>query len=348
MKLMAKLNKYLLFKNPIYYYFLSRNSDQGFLINPNSLWLGNKKNGDRIINGFLNHQGESFPINDFWKNNASISWKNHLNSFIWIKDLRALGTNDSRIFLRNFLKDWILKNKYFSQTVWADDILSKRIFSLLTNLSFYFDTADENFQKNFINFVYAQVIYLFSKVKSNNIFCLKAKLLASICLKSLNNSYKTLTSDLNRLLDEEFLGDGMYFTRSPSDHFLILCSLIDIRNFLATAKIEIPKSLNIKIDEMISVLKFFRIADGQLAIFNDHRYIQSKKIENVIKKSREKKKKIPYFLHEAGYHRVSKNKLIFLMDCGQPNEINTYAGSLSFEFSHQRKKNRCKLWIPFH
>ena len=43
MKLMAKLNKYLLFKNPIYYYFLSRNSDQGFLINPNSLWLGNKK-----------------------------------------------------------------------------------------------------------------------------------------------------------------------------------------------------------------------------------------------------------------------------------------------------------------
>ena len=64
--------------------------------------------------GFLNHQGESFPINDFWKNNASIS-ENHLNSFIWIKDLRALGTNDSRIFLRNFLKDWILKNKYFSQ-----------------------------------------------------------------------------------------------------------------------------------------------------------------------------------------------------------------------------------------
>ena len=46
---------------------------------------------------------------------------------------------------------------------------------------------------------------------------------------------------------------------------------------------------------MISVLKFFRIADGQLAIFNDHRYIQSKKIENVIKKSREKKKKIPIF-----------------------------------------------------
>ena len=105
----------------------------------------------------------------------------------------------------------------------------------------------KTFKKNFINFVYAQVIYLFSKVKSNNIFCLKAKLLASICLKSLNNSYKTLTSDLNRLLDEEFLGDGMYFTRSPSDHFLILCSLIDIRNFLATAKIEILKVLILKL-----------------------------------------------------------------------------------------------------
>ena len=38
---------------------------------------------------------------------------------------------------------------------------------------------------------------------------------------------------------------------------------------------------------MISVLKY-QIADGQLAIFNDHAYIQSQKIDNVIKKGRDK------------------------------------------------------------
>ena len=63
---------------------------------------------------------------------------------------------------------------------------------------------------------------------------------------------------------------------------------------------------------MISVLKYFRIADGQLAIFNDHTYIPSKKIDNVINKGRYNTNKIPYFLNEAGYHRVAKNKLIFI------------------------------------
>ena len=118
-------------------------------------------------------------------------------------------------------------------------------------------------------------------------------------------------------------------------------------NFLATAKKEIPKNLNEKIEDMISVLKYFRIADGQLAIFNDHDYIQSKKIDNVIKKGRDKTNKIPYFLNEAGYHRVAKNKLIFIMDCGQPNNFNTYASSLSFEFSHQKNKIVVNCGSPF-
>ena len=98
------------------------------------------------MNGFLRYQGESFPIKYFWKNNASDSWKDYLNSFMWIRDLRAIGTNNSRILLRNFIKDWISKNKYYSESSWKDEILSKRIFSLLTNLPFYFDTAEEGFK----------------------------------------------------------------------------------------------------------------------------------------------------------------------------------------------------------
>ena len=39
------INKYLLFKNPLYHLYLSRHADKGFILNPNSLWSGNKKNG---------------------------------------------------------------------------------------------------------------------------------------------------------------------------------------------------------------------------------------------------------------------------------------------------------------
>ena len=232
------INKYLFFKNPLYHLYLSRHADKGFILNPNSLWSGNKQNGNRIMNGFLRHQGESFPIKYFWKNNASDSWKDYLNSFMWIRDLRTIGTNNSRILLRNFIKEWVDKNKYYSESSWKDDILSKRIFSLLTNLSFYFDTAEESFQKYLINFIYTQVTYLFSNVESkkNNIFCLKAKILASLCVRTLENKNLKLLKELDLLLSEDLLDDGMYHTRSPSEHFFILCSLIDIRNFLGTSK----------------------------------------------------------------------------------------------------------------
>ena len=347
--MIKNISKYLFFKNPLYHLYLSRNSNKGFVLNPNSLWSGNKKNGNRIMNGFLRYQGESFPIKNFWNNSASDSWKDYLNSFIWIRDLRTIGTNSSRILLRNFIKEWISKNKYYSESSWKDVILSKRIFRLLTNLSFYFDTAEEEFQRYLIDFIYIQIIYLFSKVesKNNNIFCLKSKILATLCIRTLEDKNIKFLKELDFLLNEDLLDDGMYHTRSPSEHFFILCSLIDIRNFLGTAKKEIPKNLNEKIEDMISVLKYFRIADGQLAIFNDHDHIQSKKIDNVIRKGRDKTNKMPYFLNEAGYHRVAKNKLIFIMDCGQPNKLNTYAGSLSFEFSHQKNKIVVNCGSPF-
>ena len=100
--MIRNFKKYLFFKNPVYYLYLSRHADNGFILNPNSLWSGNKKNGNRIMNGFLRYQGESFPIKYFWKNNASDSWKDYLNSLMWIRDLRAIGTNNSRILLKKF------------------------------------------------------------------------------------------------------------------------------------------------------------------------------------------------------------------------------------------------------
>ena len=118
---------------------------------------------------------------------------------MWIRDLRAIGTNNSRILLRNFIKDWISKNKYYSESSWKDEILSKRIFSLLTNLPFYFDTAEEGFQRYLIDFIYFQIAYLFSNVKSrqNNIFCLKAKILASLCVRTLENKNLKLLKELD-------------------------------------------------------------------------------------------------------------------------------------------------------
>ena len=65
----------------------------------------------KIINGYVNFYGESFNFQkNLWeKNKASEFWNDKLNSFDWIKDVRAVGTNKARIFLRNSILEWLKK-----------------------------------------------------------------------------------------------------------------------------------------------------------------------------------------------------------------------------------------------
>ena len=44
------------------------------------------------------------------------------------------------------------------------------------------------------------------------------------------------------------------------------------------------KEINEKLDQMLSVLKFFQIGSGQLAIFNTHDTISLSKINNLLRK----------------------------------------------------------------
>ena len=67
-----------------------------------------------------------------------------------------------------------------------------------------------------------------------------------------------------------FVRHGMHYLRSPSEHFFLLCSLVDIKNFLGSHNKKIPEELNQLINEMFNVLNFFIMGDGHLAIFNKY------------------------------------------------------------------------------
>ncbi len=44
---------------------------------------------------------------------------------IGLKDLRAVGTNESRSFLRKAVNDWIIKYNKWSLREWRSDIIGK-------------------------------------------------------------------------------------------------------------------------------------------------------------------------------------------------------------------------------
>ncbi len=351
-KLLRQLKLILFFKSRFYNIISNNVIDSKILSNPESFWRGNKLNGIKILDGFLNYQKETvFLDNDIWEaNHGSQTWNDYLNSFMWVSDIREVGTNQARLYLRKKIISWIDDSNYSNKSIWKTNVLSKRIFYLLTNLSFFFETANESFQKKFSENINKQCLFLLriirkNKKHRNQIFTIKSLILASLCFDNLKNQYE-FAIKLLEIHIKDSIEDGMHYLRSPSEHFFFLCSLIDIKNFLGNSNKEIPLEVNKTIDEMATTLKFFIIGDGHLSIFNKYDFVNKSKIDNAMKKVGHKVM-LPKASNCSGFQRVSKNKLIFIMDCGKPTIEKTHAGSLSFELSHLSEKIVVNCGSPF-
>ena len=150
-RFLRTINSIFKFKNPFYNLFLEKSANSDIFFIPQNLWSGNSDNGRKITDGFISFHNETstFNLNTWRKNKSSKLWNQKLHSFQWIDDVKGLGTNKARIFLRKNILQWIeLHNRWDSQN-WDLIILSKRICNLLGNISFFYETADEDFQKTF-------------------------------------------------------------------------------------------------------------------------------------------------------------------------------------------------------
>ncbi len=342
---MQKIIKYLIyFKNPFYNFLLEKRASPKMLFSPEDYWGGDSEVGQKIIDGYINFYGESFSFKkNIWETNqASEFWNGQLHSFDWLRDVRAVGTNKARVFVRFNILEWLKKNKNWDNSSWKNDILARRIINLLGNLSFYFNTAEDEFQIKLAKNINKQALFLHDLqlekiLRKNRIFVIKALILSSLTFENLKNKLSLGLNWLDKIISEDLFEDGMHYSRSPSEHFFFLRSLIDIKNYLGTFRILIPKNLNSKISVMTSILKFFRIGDGQLGIFNNYENISNTMIEKVIKRANSKIK-TPNQLAFSGFQRISENRLTLIMDCGEPPKEKTYASSLSFELSHGGEK----------
>lgn len=324
---------------PLRNLFLNKSSADSLDIIINDPWSGNSEEGYKILKGFLTVSGETISFNEsLWKSkSASQIWIEELHSFSWIKDLRSVGSNQARIFFRKCILNWMDLFSGWSRTIWRSDILGKRVCFLLGSYNFFCSSADEIFQKKLIKNISVQVSHLvrykLRDVKGfNRIFAIKGIILGSISFSKLNKNIDYGISLLIEEIRNQVFSDGSHYLKSPSKHLEFLKNLIDIKFFLSRSKTISPQELNETIDKMASILKSYRHGDGTLSTFNDSKPIDKITIDQILLRANSKLK-INNTSNLTGIHKIAENKMNFLMDAGNPVLENTFAGSLSFEFS---------------
>ena len=317
-------------------------------VNIANLWPGNTALGEQILKHDFVFSGELInqKRNPWIAAGASDEWLRQINSFNWLNDLSALGGDAAFKCAQSLALDWVNCNQDLGAVVlnpmgWRGDIIGRRLFSWITHWQKFFEPGELNFRHGMLKSIGRQLRHLrrvaaHAPLSDGNISALKGWIVACLTLESEAKHLETATDALGWVIDEQVLADGGHISRNPAKQLSILRDLVDIRLAFRDAKIETPTELQIAIDKMAPLLRFYRHGDKGLALFNGSNAENAADIDQVLSYA-DARGRAPNQAPHSGYEKLKAGKLCIFMDVGNPpppaarSEI--YAGALSIEVS---------------
>ncbi len=117
--------------------------------------------------------------------------------------------------------------------------------------------------------------------------------------------------------------------------------LIEARDALRAADLDVPDELQSAIDRAAPMLRFFRHGDNKFALFNGSNENDAAWIEQLLA-SADAKGRAPVSAPYLGFQRLQAGRTLVIMDTGAPApagfDLDAHAGTLSFEMSHGKER----------
>lgn len=306
------------------------------------LWSGDPAEGARLLKGELHFSGFTIPFGPgLWQPlRAPESVKRYLSSFVWLRHLRALGTDTARIRARAQVGDWFSKD--FSDTTAFDpSILGTRLAAWLAHYDFFAASADDQFRSRLMHRLLQEgriaLGFLSSAPQDDSFFLLlKGMLSLAVAMPEHNSFLARFFKYLDPSLTNQLYPDGTHKSRSPLAQMHVLRDLVEIRSLLLVAHISVPDSLVSAIDRMSAVLRAMRYGDGKLALFNGGMEQSSASVDMILSHATRLRLMATSF-PQGQYVRCAAGQSLLFIDAGplpeRPFAANAHAGLTAFEFS---------------
>ena len=267
-----------------------------------------------------------------------------LHGFGWLAD--AGKGEDEVLRLRAFLHRWLERHRRWDPLVWRADVLGERLYAWVIDAPLLAAGGDAQLRRNFLASFARQARHLrrVARWEVEGIGRLKALKGWLASLLALGAGDRRLDSAFRAIEKEaaaQILPDGGHVGRSPALQLEALVHLMDMRDLLDAAQIEVPEPLIAAIDRAALILRFFRHGDGRLALFNDSIEEESAALDLALQRSGVKTR-APASAPLSGFERLHSGKTLLIADCGAPPPVGAgghpHAGTLSFELSHGRER----------
>ncbi len=328
----------------IYRGFLKGKMPDRVLFYPQDTLPRRLSDADALLRGRFRFGNEAVEIREgsvFDKRPPSRAWAEDLHGFSWLPPLAAAGGEAARTLATNLITQWVKRNARYSEPAWLPHITAERLVHLFADGKFVLANSDVLWRSKLFVSIREQSRLLARTAKAApdglpRFEAAAAHVLSGACLDDSAKRLQTGLSQLALEIGRQILPDGGHVTRSPEVLLHAYRHIVMVLESLAATGHPVPAAIRNAHDRMAPMLRFFRLGDGTLALFNGGRECDARMIEDIL--NRDEVRGQPFvFAPHSGFQRLAAGRALAVMDCGTVPKAafstGAHAGCLSFEFS---------------
>jgi uncharacterized heparinase superfamily protein len=309
-------------------------------------WPGDAARGAALASGEFRFAGEVLRgTAPPWDGNEEIrpEFEAELHRFGWLADLLAAGGTVAPWAAGEWTRDWLDHCDAWTPIVWRADVVADRLVAWTEHFAEI--AHDQKFRARLLKSYARQTRHLRRAARRDTrglarLGALRGLVVAYIALGRERKAERQLRR-LLREVEAQLRPDGGHVERSPRAQLTAMRYLIDAREAMRAAQLEVPGELQSAIDRSAPALRFFRHGDGRLALFNGATEDDAALIELVLARA-DARGKPPASMPYIGFQRLQAGKTLIVMDAGPPPPAGldgfAHAGTLSFEMSHAKDR----------
>ena len=295
----------------------------GKLIDP---WQGRPMRGSQLVQGGL----------------AQMLKDDAYHNFGWLRDVRDYGGAAGRSLARDHVERWCKTHQSWQETHFRPDKLGTRLTNLFFTLSWFGESASDEFQQLLLKSLLFQTKALsldWQRLEHvmHQIPALKGLFIAQVMLRRDDKDLAALLDVILQKAKSLLNPDWGHKSRAPERHLSLLRHLIEVRQ-ASILQDSIPSApLDEIITNMGNLAKLWRHNNGEFAHFQGAGKSSATEIEDILKRCGPKGKITPQAPH-TGFLRLTAARNTLIMDAGSPpalthdNDISC-ASTFAFEFS---------------
>jgi uncharacterized heparinase superfamily protein len=298
---------------------------------------------DAFMRGRFRFAGQILEVREgsiFDQPAPSESFAAALHGFDWLRHLELAGGDLARQFALKVTQQWVKRYGRFARLPWQPEIIAERFLNLFAHARFFLDDADLAWRSRLFVSLRDQARLLERTIPEapDGLPRLKsaaALALAGLCLSDAHSA----AAGLKRLaheIERQILADGGHVSRSPEVLLEAFRVLGMVQQALDSANREVQPALRGALDRMAPMLRFFRLGDGALAVFNGGGETDAPTVEAVLERDEAAGRPLGHAPH-SGFQRLAAGRTLVLFDVGGAPRSTfsaaAHAGCLALEMS---------------